>query len=218
MTDAADIAEPHRHRLSVVAIVISLASNLIPLFGVLFWGWDTFQLLMLYWMETVIVAFWTIRRLARLAPEECGAFKVNGVTQPATPSILVGFFSAHAGLFIIVHLVLLWAFFSAAWLKNIHDAASFFSELFLANGIWVALVLFFIASWYRLWPTANLLTRAGSNGKFIRGGWSNRRNRKAAARRSAQSSAPSMCVSSSCRWRSSSAHGLRRHSDRWRRC
>ena len=50
----------------VFSVLFGLAANLIPLAGVLFWQWDTFQLLMLYWMETVIVAFWTIRRLARL--------------------------------------------------------------------------------------------------------------------------------------------------------
>jgi hypothetical protein len=32
------------------------------LHGVLYWQWDTFQLLMLYWMETVVLAFWTLMR------------------------------------------------------------------------------------------------------------------------------------------------------------
>jgi len=33
-----------------------------PLYGVLYWQRDTFQLLILYWMETVVLAFWTLMR------------------------------------------------------------------------------------------------------------------------------------------------------------
>jgi hypothetical protein len=40
-----------------LSILVGLIANLIPLYGVLYWHWDTFQLLMLYWMETVFIAF-----------------------------------------------------------------------------------------------------------------------------------------------------------------
>jgi hypothetical protein len=50
----------------IIFIVIGLIANLIPLYGVLYWQWDAFQLLMLYWTETVIIAFWTIVGIARL--------------------------------------------------------------------------------------------------------------------------------------------------------
>jgi hypothetical protein len=43
-----------------LSILVGLSANLIPLYGGLYWQWDSFQLLMLYWMETVIMAFWTI--------------------------------------------------------------------------------------------------------------------------------------------------------------
>ena len=47
------------------ATALLLLANLYPLLGVMLWGWDAFLLLMLYWMETVIVAFWTVVRVAR---------------------------------------------------------------------------------------------------------------------------------------------------------
>jgi hypothetical protein len=50
----------------IISIGISLIANLIPLYGVLYWQWDAFQLLMLYWTETVITPFWTIVGIARL--------------------------------------------------------------------------------------------------------------------------------------------------------
>jgi hypothetical protein len=131
----------------LAATALTLIGNLIPLFGVLFWQWDTFQLLMLYWMETVILAFWTLRRLARLPAGDAGNLTINGREQPASNSMLVGFFTLHAGMFILVHLIFLWVIFSSEWLKKVHGPASFFRELFLANGLWAGLLFFLVAGW-----------------------------------------------------------------------
>jgi hypothetical protein len=147
MTDAVSAGRSAAGVMHTLSLGVTLISNLIPLVGVLFWGWDTFQLLMLYWMETAILAFWTLLRLARLPPEQCGTITVNGETRPATNSGLVGFFMLHAGVFIVVHLIFLLALFSGPWFKKMHGIGSFFSELVLTNGIWVGLVVFFIAAW-----------------------------------------------------------------------
>ena len=48
------------------ANLILLAANLFPLVGVIFWGWDAFVLLMLYWLETAVIAFWTVARIATM--------------------------------------------------------------------------------------------------------------------------------------------------------
>jgi hypothetical protein len=116
-----------------ISTFIGLAANLIPLLGVLYWQWDTFQLLMLYWMEPVIVAFWTLRRLARLPKQQ--QLPVTDSAGRATDFSLVGFFALHSGTFILVHLVFLWALFSWEWLKKVHGVASFFTELFVAHGV-----------------------------------------------------------------------------------
>jgi hypothetical protein len=147
MTDAAAAPSPFGQTGTIVATIIAVVSNLIPLFGVLWWDWDTFQLLMLYWMETVIVAAFTLRRLARLDETESGTITIYGKVQPASPFSLVSFFSMHAGLFILVHLIFLWALFSWQWFKKVHGIGSFFYELLIANGIWLALILYFVASW-----------------------------------------------------------------------
>jgi Family of unknown function (DUF6498) len=137
---------PMTHYTRYLSILIGLVANLIPLFGVLLWNWDTFQLLMLYWMETVIVAFWALMRLARL-PEDQQPPIVDREGNRSGEFSLVGFFALHSGVFITVHLVFLWALFSQAWLKKVHGVASFFSELFIVNGIWFVLLLFFAANW-----------------------------------------------------------------------
>jgi hypothetical protein len=133
--------------IRTLSILVGLAANLIPLYGVLYWQWDTFQLLMLYWMETVIIAFWTIRRIARVPIQELGTITVNGKVQAATRRMLCGFFTLHAGVFISVHLVFLWVLFSGEWLKKVHGFASFLDELFIANGLWLALIFMFVSGW-----------------------------------------------------------------------
>ena len=66
-------------------IPILLIANLYPLIGVVLWGWDAFLLLMLYWMETVIVAFWTIVRIAQFPPGAAGALEASGGRKVTAP-------------------------------------------------------------------------------------------------------------------------------------
>jgi hypothetical protein len=64
MADAVErTATPRLARaLWLLGLVAAFIGNVTPLYGVLYWQWDTFQLLMLCWMETVILAFWTLMR------------------------------------------------------------------------------------------------------------------------------------------------------------
>src|SRR5436190_4040571 len=135
-----------RRLLAALLALATLIGNLIPLYGVLYWGWDTFQLLMLYWTETAIIAGFSLLRLSRLSGPERGEITVNGKPRPATEFMLVGFFALHAGIFILVHLFFLWIFFSHEWLKKVHGVGSFFYELYGANYIWAALLFLIIAS------------------------------------------------------------------------
>jgi len=131
----------------LASALVGLVANLIPLYGVLYWQWDTFQLLMLYWTETVIIAFWSLMRLSKLPEDRLGTMTVNGREQPATRKGLLWFFATHAGAFILAHLLFLWALFASGWLKNVHGAGGILHELFVANGIWLALIFMFVAGW-----------------------------------------------------------------------
>jgi len=48
------------NRLSITAIVIS---NLVTIIGVLFWQWDVWTILLLYWLESVVVGFYATLRM-----------------------------------------------------------------------------------------------------------------------------------------------------------
>jgi len=48
-------------RISIGSLILS---NLIPLIGVLFFGWDVSTILILYWSENVIIGFYNIFKMA----------------------------------------------------------------------------------------------------------------------------------------------------------
>src|SRR5262245_55164769 len=121
--------------IRALSVLAGLIANLIPLYGVLYWDWDTFQLLMLYWMETVIIAFWTILGITRLSADQLGTIKVGGRIKPATHKLLCGYFTLVAGVFILGHLLFLWLIFSGEWLKKLPASSSILKELFVADGV-----------------------------------------------------------------------------------
>ena len=71
---------------SLVLILV----NLIPLLGVLFFSWDIFTVIILYWMESAVIGFFNILKMQ----------KINNYK--FTP--LVPFFIMHYVIFMFVHL------------------------------------------------------------------------------------------------------------------
>lgn len=127
---------------------ILLISNAIPLIGVFYWGWDIFVLLMLYWMETLIIAFWTLLRIL-----VAGDFARSFVGEVIGRLFMFGFFLVHAGGFMLGHLIFLWGFFGNEWLHQIPVSNSlstlpieaFWTKMVIANGLLIPLVISFAA-------------------------------------------------------------------------
>ncbi|BCJ90117.1 hypothetical protein IZ6_08520 [Terrihabitans soli] len=125
------------------ARILLFAANLLPLIGVAFWGWDAFELLVLYWCETAVIAFWTIFQIG-LQPERLDAF-----LSPTSRSALGGlgraiFLSIHAGIFMAVHMVFLWSLMGGEWRSVISGPASFVQQLVIGNGLWAPLAGLFV--------------------------------------------------------------------------
>jgi Family of unknown function (DUF6498) len=147
MTDAAPTMAipPLQRLLYVLATLITLVGNLIPLYGVLYWQWDTFQLLMLYWLETAVIAFWTILRIATMPPGALGDIQIgdSGGKKIAAPLALAAFFTVHAGIFMAVHFLFLWALFSGHWSREIHGIGDFVTQMVIGTRLWVPLLFLF---------------------------------------------------------------------------
>lgn len=135
---ASSSAVPKR---STFVAAILILSNLVPLAGILFWGWDAFVLLCLYWLETAVVGFWTILRFATMSrdPSSLAARSIAGTLA------LSGFFTVHAGLFMTVHMVFLWVLFAGPWTGRVHDAREFIRLIVIGTGLWIPLIAMFVA-------------------------------------------------------------------------
>lgn len=85
---------PELHsQASTIALVVS---NLLPIIGVLFFGWSLFLMLLLYWVENVIIGIFNVVRMitvvcANPREEGCGAL------------IGIPFFIVHYGAFCAGH-------------------------------------------------------------------------------------------------------------------
>jgi hypothetical protein len=124
--------------------LLLVAANLVPIVGVLAWGWDAFQLLMLYWMESAIIAVWTIARIATLPPGAMGPLYVNG--RPTdSPVAMTMFFIVFLGFFMAGHLLFLWVIFAGAWKQRIHGLSDFYAQIIVASGLWGVLLTLFVS-------------------------------------------------------------------------
>ena len=87
-------------RLSFITLVLS---NLIPLVGVWFFGWDRWSIVFLYWTESAVIGFYAILKmlLAKGPPK-----KLTRGLGAKKPFIII-FFMIHFGGFMMVHLALL---------------------------------------------------------------------------------------------------------------
>ena len=94
---------------SVGAVVALIVSNMVPLFGVLFLGWNVWTILTIYWLENGVVGIFNILKMARAeGPEPTGraATLYNGRpvgTTAGAKAALIPFFIVHYGIFWVVH-------------------------------------------------------------------------------------------------------------------
>ena len=131
-------------KLAHPATLMLLASNVVPLVGLVFWRWDAFVLLLGYWSETAVVAFWTMLRIA-VRPEEA-TFDAKsprpGIVRRAYILAFVIFF---VGFFMAVHFGILWEAFGARWRGRISGTGDFLRLMLWDTGLWIAVLAAFVS-------------------------------------------------------------------------
>ena len=88
-----------------VSAWVLVAANLLPLAGVLFWGWDVFPLLVLFWMENVVIGVFNALKMLLADPADAALW--------AGKLFMVPFFCVHYGMFTAVHGVFVFSLFGA---------------------------------------------------------------------------------------------------------
>jgi hypothetical protein len=100
-------------------------ANLVPLVGVLFFGWSLTTIVALYWLENGVVGLFALARMATAegVDEDPGSVTINGrpvsaaqLRNPVTARVvLMPFFALHYGMFWLVHGVFVWFALPMIW-------------------------------------------------------------------------------------------------------
>jgi len=117
--------------LGYPSVIILIVANLVPLYGVLFWGWDLFTLMVAYWMETAAIGFWSIGHMALLA--RWGAL------------FMVPFFILHFGGFMLGHFLFLSTMFGGGLNENVESVDEFLRSVPVEWGVWIAFAALFVS-------------------------------------------------------------------------
>ncbi len=97
----------YRVTSSVGAVIALVAANAIPLLGVLFFGWNVWTILIVYWLENGIVGLFNIAKMAKAEGDfagQPGSITLNGRSVTSMAKLgLIPFFVMHYGIFWLVH-------------------------------------------------------------------------------------------------------------------
>lgn len=126
-------------RPGALALATVVAGHLLPLAGVFLWGWQVFDLLLIYWIESGVVGLVTVARI--LAWRPVGTAPWRQVAVKAAAALL---FCVHYGLFWLLHGLVLVVLFGGplggpgGFLAGVPATAA--AYLLVAPGILVARV------------------------------------------------------------------------------
>lgn len=167
--NAGRLADPAEERLRVMRWRFSLAAmlgaNLLPLAGVIFWGWRLLDLIVVYWLETLVIGAFAILQMALTA----GWFAL----------FLVPFFIVHFGGFMAGHLVFLTLLFGDNRGMRFSEIPAYVCDLVVGSGLWLALValcishgvafvVYFLIPWIvRLWRERQTVPAGAVSGSVM---------------------------------------------------
>jgi hypothetical protein len=97
IADAAPRAVQPPVPIPLTSAVALVAANLVPLVGVLFLGWDVGNIMLLYWAESGVIAFFTVVKIA--------------IVGKLAAIVAVPFFIGHFGGFMTGHFLLIYGLF-----------------------------------------------------------------------------------------------------------
>jgi hypothetical protein len=145
----------------MIATLFLIGSNLVPLVGIAFWGWDAFELLVLYWCETAVIGFWTaVEMTFRPAPfPDRNMERLSHKMGRGFRSMLL---MVNVAIFMAAHMAFLWNLFAGPWKERIHGPEEFVRELIVGNGLWMPLAVTFVTQGALL--LYDLLSPAGNTG------------------------------------------------------
>ncbi len=87
------------------SVMVLVVANVLPLVGVLFFGWEVFPLMLLFWLENLVVGAFNVLKMLTVG---------TSAAQHLAKILFVPFFCVHYGMFTMVHGVFVFALFGKA--------------------------------------------------------------------------------------------------------
>ena len=87
------------------SVIVLLAANIAPLIEVIFFGWETFILLLLFWIENVIVGIINVLKMLTASS--------RGPDKHTAKRAVIPFFCIHYGIFTFVHGIFVFVVFGS---------------------------------------------------------------------------------------------------------
>lgn len=107
----------------LLATIIVIFGNLIPLYGVIFWGWELFDVFYIYWAENVLIGIFVIIRMLMVGAA-WGVFVLIGTV------FRIAFFTLHYGMFTWGHGMIMFDIFYDGPLDINEDNEFLFGYMF----------------------------------------------------------------------------------------
>jgi hypothetical protein len=132
--------------------LLLVISNLLPLIGVIWWGWNAYLLVLLFWCENVVVGVFNILRMVTA--------NGGGLGGQLSKVFLIPFFTFHYGMFTFVHGIFVVAMFSGGFGTGTSGATSSLPAS-AGPGSLLAVVTEAIRSHHLGWPLLALVLSHG---------------------------------------------------------
>ena len=91
-------------------VIILILSNLLPIYGVLFLGWEVFPIMLLFWTENVIIGVFNILKMLMVSPADPMMWILKLFQVP--------FFSFTFVIFAVVHGIFIYTLFGGVAIKE----------------------------------------------------------------------------------------------------
>lgn len=89
-----------------LSVLFLIGVNIVPLLGVIFYDWNLFSIMFLYWFENGIIGVFNVLKIARASKPSSGETRMAINGRPSNLSgaaFYVPFFIMHYGIFWVVH-------------------------------------------------------------------------------------------------------------------
>jgi hypothetical protein len=114
-------------------VLALVAANLVPLVGAVFFGWDVFPVVFVFWAENVILGAFNVLKMITAS--------VRGGADLGARFFLVPFFCFHYGMFCLVHGIFVVALFGRGLIEaHGPPGPGLFLDALSRQGLWWAVV------------------------------------------------------------------------------